>query len=70
MQTYMWITENSLTTIEQTDNGLLEMILSPTNLNRVYKQVKSNKGSGGIDGLGVDELLTIYLTTRMKCYNA
>jgi len=33
------------------------MILSPQNLNKAYKQVKSNKGSGGIDGLGVDKLL-------------
>ena len=56
-QTYMGIAENSFTTIEQADYGLLAMILSPTNLNKAYKQVKSNKGSGGIDGLGVDELL-------------
>ena len=37
------------------------MILSPTNLNKAYKQVKSNKGSGGVDGLGVDELLNYLL---------
>jgi retron-type reverse transcriptase len=60
----MGITENNLTTIEQTDNGLLEMILSPTNLNRAYKQVKSNKGSGGVDGLGVDELLDYLLNHK------
>lgn len=56
-QTYIGITENNFTTIEQADYGLLEMILSPTNLNNAYKQVKSNKGSGGVDGLGVDDLL-------------
>lgn len=56
-QTYIEITENNITTIEQADYGLLEMILSPTNLNKAYKQVKSNKGSGGIDGMGVEDLL-------------
>lgn len=53
-QTYMGITENNFTSIEPADYGLLEMILSPTNLNRAYKQVKSNKGSGGVDGLRVE----------------
>jgi len=57
VQTYMGITENNFTTIEQADYGLLEMILSPTNLNKAYKQVKSNQGSCGVDGLGVDDLL-------------
>lgn len=56
-QTYIGITENNFTTIEQADYGLLEMILSPTNLNKAYKQVRSNKGSGGVDGLGVEDLL-------------
>ena len=45
VQTYMGITENNFTTIEQADCGLLEMILSPINLNKAYKQVKSNKGT-------------------------
>ena len=48
VQTYMGITENNFTTIEQADYGLLEMILSPINLNKAYKQVKSNKGSAGV----------------------
>ena len=60
-QTYIGITENNFSNIEQADYGLLEMILSPTNLNTAYKQVKSNKGSGGIDGLGVEELLPYLL---------
>jgi len=33
------------------------MILSPTNLKKAYKTVKSNKGSGGVNGLIVDDLL-------------
>jgi RNA-directed DNA polymerase len=36
---------------------LLEEILDKDNLNRAYKQVKSNKGSHGVDGMKVDELL-------------
>jgi RNA-directed DNA polymerase len=63
-QTYMGITENNLTTIEQADYGILEMILSPINLNKAYKQVKSNKGSGGVDGLGVDDLLGYLLNHK------
>lgn len=39
-----------------TDN-LLYLILRKDNLNAAYKKVKSNKGSGGIDGMQVDELL-------------
>jgi group II intron reverse transcriptase/maturase len=60
-QTYMGITENNFTITEQSGYGLLEMILSPTNLNMAYKQVKSNKGSGGVDGLGVEDLLDYLL---------
>ena len=36
---------------------MLEYILTPDNLNRAYRQVKANKGSGGIDGMDVDQLL-------------
>lgn len=37
--------------------GLLERILDSDNMNRAYKRVKSNKGSHGVDGMTVDELL-------------
>ena len=47
---------DSINTNKQTE-GLLEQILSTENLNRAYKQVKRNKGAGGIDGMKVDELL-------------
>lgn len=60
-QTYIGITENNFTNIDGKDYDLLEMILAPTNLNMAYKQVKSNKGSGGIDCLGVEELLPYLL---------
>ncbi len=57
MQTFIGITENHLTAIKQEKGELLEYILFPSNLNLAYKQVKSNKGIGGIDRMEVDELL-------------
>ena len=47
---------DSTNTNKQTE-GLLEEILNAENLNKAYKQVKRNKGAGGIDGMQVDELL-------------
>lgn len=38
-------------------NNLLERILDRENMNAAYKRVKSNKGSHGVDGMKVDELL-------------
>lgn len=55
-QTFMWIAETSYTDIDQTENGLLELILSPGNLNAAYKQVKRNKGAGGVDKMEVESL--------------
>jgi len=56
-QTYMRITENNLTSNNhQTGDGLLEQILSPMNLNAAYKQVRRNKGSGGVDRMDVGSL--------------
>jgi len=51
------ITENNIANGDRKIDGLLEQIVSPENLNRAYKRVKRNKGAGGIDGMGVDELL-------------
>ncbi|URZ05219.1 hypothetical protein CLROS_005430 [Clostridium felsineum] len=39
------------------NNELLERIINRNNLNLAYKKVKANKGSHGIDGMKVDELL-------------
>ena len=55
-QTYMRIAENNITNAEQPSYGMLEQILSPTNMNRAYKKVKSNKGSGGVDKMEVESL--------------
>ncbi len=51
------ITENNVTNTDRKVDGLLEQIVSTENLNRAYKHVKRNKGAGGVDGMGVDELL-------------
>jgi len=55
-QTFIWLTENNLTDANKPEYGLLEQILSPSNLNRAYKRVRSNKGSGGIDKMEVESL--------------
>ena len=36
---------------------LLETVMSRGNMNAAYKRVMSNKGSGGVDNMGLDELL-------------
>ncbi len=36
---------------------MLEYILTPDNLNRAYRQVKANKGRGGIDRMEVEKQL-------------
>jgi RNA-directed DNA polymerase len=51
------MTETDNTNTNEQTEELLEKILSAENLNQAYKQVKRNKGAGGIDGMQVDELL-------------
>ena len=68
---YSKITEKSGVITDYWTNNLLDLILRKENLNKAYKQVKSNKGSGGIDGMQVDELLPYlrdfeYLTPLVK----
>lgn len=50
------IIETEITNTSKQTDGLLEKILTRDNLNLAYKQVKRNKGAGGIDGMQVDEL--------------
>lgn len=54
---YSKITEKSGVITDYWTNNLLDLILRKENLNGAYKQVKRNKGKGGIDGMQVDELL-------------
>jgi group II intron reverse transcriptase/maturase len=64
-QTFMWITENNLTTNDyRIGNGLLEHILSPSNLNASFKQVKRNKGAGGVDKMEVESLKDYLVTNK------
>ncbi|MDF2588122.1 MAG: ltrA [Anaerocolumna sp.] len=57
------ITENNVINTDlsaemfASEHRLLEKILDKDNMNLAYKKVKSNKGAGGIDKMGVDELL-------------
>lgn len=54
------ITENNRIIASFQTDRLMEEILDRNNLNKSYKKVKSNKGAGGIDGMGVDGLI-LYL---------
>ncbi len=51
------ITENNIANADRPEGGMPEEILSPRNLNHACKRVKKNKGAGGADGMGVEELL-------------
>ena len=56
-QTFMWITENNhINNPNETGYDLLEMILSPTNLNLAYRKVKRNNGAAGVDKMEVESL--------------
>lgn len=56
-QTFMWIEDDKLVEVQTGTHNLLELILSPTNLNRAYSQVVRNGGVGGVDQMGTSELL-------------
>ena len=56
-QTFMWIIGENLVEVQTGTTNLLELILSPENLNRSYRQVIGNDGSGGVDKMGTSELL-------------
>ena len=49
------IIENTDIITDLQTTGLLEEILRNDNLNKAYKKVKSNKGSGGVDGMDVEK---------------
>ncbi len=51
------IVGDELVEVQLSSDRMLEYILTSDNLNRAYKQVKANKGSGGIDGMEVEQLL-------------
>lgn len=55
--TLIGIVGDELVEVQLSSDRMLEYILTPDNLNRAYRQVKANKGSGGIDRMEVDQLL-------------
>jgi len=64
-QTFLWITENNLTEHDsRKTNGLLEDILSPSNLNAAYKRVKSNHGAAGVDKMEVESLKDYFVENK------
>ena len=65
-QTFIWMTENNLTDTDKPKYGLLEQILSPSNLNQAFKRVRSNKGSGGIDKMEVESLKDYLVNNKEK----
>jgi RNA-directed DNA polymerase len=43
--------------VNEYNGRLLEKILEPANLNLAYKKVRANRGSSGVDGMTVEDLL-------------
>jgi len=69
-QTYIGITENNLTDTHPLGYGLLEFIVSPSNLNAAYRQVKRNRGAGGIDKMEVGSLKDYLVTHKDELITA
>ena len=63
-QTCIWMVEDNVVEVPFDREHLLEVILSPENLNKAYKTVFRNKGCGGIDKMSCDELLPWLLTNK------
>ena len=57
VQTFIWMTEDNIVEVPFDREHLLEVILSPHNLNTAYKAVASNKGCGGVDKMSWEQLL-------------
>ena len=54
--TLIGIVGDELVEVQLSADRMLENILTSDNLNRAYKQVKANKGSGGIYRMEVEQL--------------
>ena len=64
VQTSMWITEDNIVEVPFDKEHLLEVILSPENLNAAYRAVVRNKGRGGIDKMSYEQLLPWLLANQ------
>ena len=65
-QTLIGMVGDDLVEVQLTSGRMLEYILTPDNLNRAYRQVKANKGSGGIDKMDVEHLLPYLRSHKME----
>ena len=63
-QTCIWMVEDNVVEVPFDREHLLEVILSPENLNKSYKTVVRNKWCGGIDKMSCDELLPWLLANK------
>ena len=57
VQTFLWMTEDNIVEVPFDKEHLLEVILSPENLNRACKSVVRNMGCVGVDGMSCEHLL-------------
>ena len=60
----MWMTEDNIVEVPFDREHLLEVILSPDNMNKAYKAVVRNKGKGGIDKMSCEQLLPWLLANK------
>jgi len=60
------MSQNKENNVNEYKERLLEKILEPVNLNLAYKKVKANKGSSGVDGMTVDDLLEFLKQNGVK----
>ena len=74
VQTYIWMTEDNIVVVPFNKEHLLEVILSPHNLNNAYSAVVKNRGCGGVDNMSCEQLLPwlcsnnhFYLKNRHFC---
>ena len=58
VQTVIGISHESLVEVNLSSEMLLETIMSRGNMNAAYKRVMSNKGSGGVDNMRLEDLLS------------
>lgn len=64
VQTFMWMTEDNIVEVPFDKEHLLDLVLSPSNLNPAYKAVVRNKGCGGIDKMSCDQLFPWLLANK------
>lgn len=64
VQTFIWMCEDNIVEVPFDKEHLFEQILSPANLNRAYKAVIGNKGSGGIDKMSCEQLFSWLIANK------